>query len=118
MRYFVNFMTVKSFLVILFRFLPSPVITLVCVLLPHFLYAIPGSNQNRNLSVFSFVENKGQITDQYNNTRSDIDARLSGSGVNIFIGKGAIHYQWNKHSANALEESFDPAGKEQKTGSD
>src|SRR5690606_1922367 len=43
----------------------------------------------------SFVENKGQITDQYGQPRPDIDFRLSSGNVNVFIGYGHIHYQWS-----------------------
>lgn len=45
---------------------------------------------------FSFLENKGQIVDQYNNPRADIDFKISADGVTAFIGNGAIHYQWAK----------------------
>lgn len=42
-----------------------------------------------------FIENKGQITDQYGNSRTDIDGKLAaGKGLNIFLGSGALHYQW------------------------
>lgn len=41
-----------------------------------------------------FIENKGQITDQYGKTRKDIDFKVKANGLNIFIGAGAIHYQW------------------------
>gem|GEM_PF-1233295 len=42
-----------------------------------------------------FIENKGQITDQYHQSRSDIDAKLvAGKGLNIFIGKHGLHYQY------------------------
>lgn len=47
-----------------------------------------------NTSHFGFVENKGQITDQYGQARADIDFRLSSGNVNVFIGNGQIHYQW------------------------
>jgi len=44
-----------------------------------------------------FIENKGQVTDQYGNGRPDIQYRLAaGAGLNIFIGNGAIHYQFSK----------------------
>ena len=44
-----------------------------------------------------FIENKGQITDQYANTRTDIDFKLKAdNGLSIFIGKGALYYQWSK----------------------
>lgn len=48
---------------------------------------------------FGFVENKGQITDQYGLSRSDIDFRLSSGNVHVFIGYGHIHYQWSAPSA-------------------
>jgi hypothetical protein len=44
----------------------------------------------------AFVENKGQITDQTGNTRTDIDFRLSSGNVNVFISQGQIHYQWSQ----------------------
>lgn len=43
-----------------------------------------------------FIENKGQVTDQYRRQRSDIDFRLSVQNMNIFIGDGQIHYIWEK----------------------
>ncbi len=43
-----------------------------------------------------FLENKGQITDQYGKQRKDIDFRLQANGINAFIGSGMIHYQWNQ----------------------
>lgn len=43
-----------------------------------------------------FTENKGQIKDQYGHLRSDIDFRVNGGGVNVFIGKGEMHYQFAK----------------------
>jgi hypothetical protein len=44
-----------------------------------------------------FTENKGQITDQYLVRRTDIDFKLSAeNGLNVFIGKGHISYQWAK----------------------
>lgn len=45
-------------------------------------------------SPLCFIENKGQITDQYGKTRKDIEFKLKANGLNIFIGDGAIHYQW------------------------
>lgn len=46
---------------------------------------------------FSFVENKGQVTDQNFNSRKDVDFKLpTAGGLNIFIGDGAIHYQFLK----------------------
>lgn len=54
----------------------------------------------------AFIENNGQLTDEYGNMRPDIDFRLRGGGVNVFIGNGAIQYQWGKTSreqGNAME---------------
>lgn len=43
-----------------------------------------------------FIENKGQITDQYNSIRTDIDYRLPATGgLNVFVGSGAMHYMWS-----------------------
>ena len=43
-----------------------------------------------------FIENKGQVVDQNGNPRNDIDFKIAGKGLNIFIGHGQIHYQFNK----------------------
>ncbi len=43
---------------------------------------------------FAFIENKGQVTDQYNRPRNDIDFKLDLPGLTVFIGSGQIHYQW------------------------
>jgi hypothetical protein len=51
-----------------------------------------------------FIENKGQITDQYYNPRNDIQYKLSaGGGLNIFFGNGAIHYQFSKFDDASAE---------------
>jgi len=47
-----------------------------------------------------FIENKGQITDQYKEERKDIDFKLDGGGVSIFVGDGQIHYQWYQYTGN------------------
>lgn len=45
----------------------------------------------------SFIENKGQVTDQNSISRDDIQFKVAaGPGLNIFIGNGAIHYQFSK----------------------
>lgn len=43
-----------------------------------------------------FVENVGQITDQYGSRRNDIDFKVNTSTVDVFIGNGHIHYQWRQ----------------------
>jgi hypothetical protein len=49
--------------------------------------------QNNSLC---FIENKGQITDQFGKPRKDIQYKLNGNGLNVFIGNGRIHYQFTK----------------------
>ncbi len=56
-----------------------------------------------------FLENKGQVTDQYRNTRKDIDFSITTPGVNVFVGKGALHYQWIRPAedfARSISERF------------
>lgn len=48
-----------------------------------------------------FVANVGQITDQYGNRRSDIDFKFTNGGLNVFIGRGGLHYQWNRERKNS-----------------
>jgi len=52
-----------------------------------------------------FVENCGQITDQYGQFRPDIDYRVKAPGMTLFIGKGALHYQFAKTSHAPAELS-------------
>lgn len=54
----------------------------------------------------SFLENKGQVTDQYHNARPDIQFSVSAAnGLTIFVGDGSIHYQFGKTDAGR-ENSF------------
>ncbi|RYD54810.1 MAG: hypothetical protein EOP56_18335 [Sphingobacteriales bacterium] len=50
---------------------------------------------------FAFIENKGQITDQHNRERKDIDYKLSVPGMDIYLGAGELHYQWSKEERSA-----------------
>lgn len=54
------------------------------------------------------IENKGQITDQSDNPRNDIDFRLVGKGVNLFIGSGHLHYQWSAAAGHSDDEWSGP----------
>ncbi|RYD58421.1 MAG: T9SS type A sorting domain-containing protein [Sphingobacteriales bacterium] len=45
-------------------------------------------------SSVSFIENVGQVTDQNHNTRKDIQFKVPGENMNIFIGNNAMHYQF------------------------
>lgn len=68
-----------------------------------------------------FLENKGQVADQNYNPRTDIDFRVSGGDVNVFVGKGQIHYQWTRVQQDlnsTIEQNFALPGQkhaEQKT---
>lgn len=64
---------------------------------------LPSSATYANKSNFSFIENKGQITDQYGKHRTDIDFKTSGNGSSLFIGSGHMHYQWYKNEYNGEE---------------
>jgi hypothetical protein len=63
-------------------------------LLPFSLSARSGTFKAN--SSLSFIENKGQVTDQYSKPRKDIQFKLNAPGMDIFIGDGQIHYQWSK----------------------
>jgi len=53
----------------------------------------------------SFTENKGQIINQFQQPRPDIDFRLSaGNGLSVFVGSGQIHYQWAKSVKGSGQE--------------
>lgn len=54
----------------------------------------------------SFIENKGQITDQHFKSRKDIDFKLEAPGLNIFVGKGQIHYQWTRSNPDSTITSY------------
>lgn len=41
-----------------------------------------------------FVENKGQVLDENNHSRTDVQFKLSGKGVALFVGDGQLHYQF------------------------
>ncbi len=71
------------------------------------------SEISKSTTPISFVENKGQVKDQNNRQRNDIQFEITaGPGLNIFIGDGAIHYQFSKPDevANAMQAD---AGDEQ-----
>lgn len=52
----------------------------------------------------SFLENKGQVTDQFGDSRSDINFKVkTGNGLNIFLANGAIHYQWTREGGGTID---------------
>lgn len=56
--------------------------------------AVPMPSPSVKNNALSFIENKGQIMDQFQQPRADIDFRMGGNGVNLFVGAAALHYQW------------------------
>jgi hypothetical protein len=88
------------------------------------------SGLSKKTAPLCFIENKGQVTDQNHNPRPDIQFRIAAApGLNIFIGKGAIHYQFSKSQnpnlkiqvpgsgGNKIDDAvlqMDPAGKSSK----
>ncbi len=43
-----------------------------------------------------FMENNGQVTDQFYQARCDIQYSIEGPGMTLFIGNGELHYQFSK----------------------
>lgn len=67
----------------------------------------------RQQAVPGFRENKGQLTDQYGRPRKDIQFKFEASGLSVFVGAGALHYQWSK-TATASEPVITPTDKKAK----
>lgn len=64
------------------------------VLLSSGLFATPVEKPDASQETMFFLENKGQITDQFGQYREDIDFKIVSRDVNVFIGSGRVHYQW------------------------
>jgi hypothetical protein len=81
-------------------------ITLVLLFVSGFCFTATAKTAKVNTAAkLVFVENKGQIKDQYGNPRNDIDFVLQGcGGVNIFIGAGEIHYQFTKTDVDNMNQ--------------
>ncbi|MBL7705171.1 MAG: T9SS type A sorting domain-containing protein [Taibaiella sp.] len=62
-----------------------------------------------------FVENIGQIIDQFGKTRKDIDFKLETPELCAFVGSGALHYQWFRYPEidRSLTRYGGPAAMEQ-----
>lgn len=59
-------------------------------------------------AVNGFTENKGQITDQYNRPRKDIDYKMAAAGVTLYIGNGQLHYQWSRTTTGSKGDKAQP----------
>ena len=55
-----------------------------------------------------FVENIGQIIDQYGQARKDIQYALHVPGMDIFIGNGQLHYQFSQEATSPDAVAFLP----------
>jgi hypothetical protein len=53
-----------------------------------------------------FIENKGQIIDQYKHSRPDIDLSIPGKNITLFIGAGQLHYQFAKNVKDKIGENY------------
>src|ERR1043165_9155910 len=90
------------------------------LILPLFLVinclAAFGKEQTPHNNSLCFMENKGQVIDQYGNQRNDIDLKVSGEGISVFIGQGQLHYQWlqatdkNSSAVNSYRMDVELAG--------
>lgn len=84
-----------------FKFLLIFVIATATALSVHAKSEIVKSQKNNSLY---FIENKGQIKDQYGEQRPEIDFKLKSNGLGIFIGSGHMHYQWTKNKNTAADD--------------
>ncbi len=55
------------------------------------------SKSDLQLSNTLFIENKGQLKDQFGENRRDIDYTVNATGnLKMFVGNGKIQYQWSR----------------------
>lgn len=65
-------------------------------------YATPPNATEIHPSSRVFIENRGQLLDQFHHPRGDIQFSVKAApGLTIFVGCGAIHYQFN-HAQHAV----------------
>ncbi len=51
------------------------------------------------------LENKGQVTDQYGVRRLDVEYKISGNSLNVFVSKGCLQYQFYRPSIHTTSKS-------------
>ncbi len=90
------------------------------LLVPAFILLNALSTQARNITAtpgkLYFTENKGQIKDQDNHPRKDVQFGMHAPGMNMFIGDGQLHYQFC-HSTSNFTKTF-AASKSMQAGTD
>ncbi len=67
---------------------------LILLLLQVLAYGRSTDKPGLQAQPLSFLENKGQIRDQQGNVRTDIDFILRSKDMTLYIGDGALHYQF------------------------
>ncbi len=80
--------------------------TLIILLCVFFITICPNKIHAQNCTALTssslyFIENKGQIKDQYAHPRNDIQFSLRANGMNFFIGNGQLHYQFSHRESNS-----------------
>lgn len=60
-----------------------------------------------------FIENKGQVKDQYGKPRGDIQYAVPAAGITVFIGNGQLHYQFAKRNEQPGQHTPSPVKKAQ-----
>lgn len=83
---------------------------LLTVLLP--LSQVNARSSYSKKAALAFIENKGQVTDQYHHPRHDIHYKVAAtSELNIFIGAGTLSYQFSQPvqqaGADSVSSTFD-----------
>ncbi len=71
-------------------------------------------SSTEGMSSLYFIENSGQINNQYGNPVSDVHFVLSAEGASIFLEPGRIKYQWMKELTQDDDEAFDPTSTDKK----
>jgi len=64
-------------------------------------FSADARNKPDQSNALSFVENKGQVTDQYGGHRDDIRFAVHSGGLNVFLGGNGLHYQFSKRISAA-----------------
>lgn len=77
--------------------------TLLC---STWLHAKEGKQAFGAANTLQFLENSGQITDQYRQPRKDIDFKVEAGGLTIFGGSAVLHYQWVHHQGSPMDSNM------------
>src|SRR5690554_1353050 len=77
---------------------------LICSFFMHNSYA----KTETEIYKLYFLENQGQILNQYHQSRSDLDFKLNATnGLQVFIRSGKLEYQWLHSNPKTENDSFD-----------